>query len=765
MIERIKNIRNIGTYENSGNGKIVLKPLTFIYASNTYGKTTFCDIIRSFKMNDVSIINNRRRIGIKDSEKCSVSLTINKQNVEYNGTSWEVPVESDVRKNIEIFDINFVNENIFTNFKIEHKNKECFTTFVLGDRGVELIQTIQRYEDALLQKENDLKEKIANLDKILSPLTYEEIKKVKFVEEFKDIESILISLNEGINSLRIQQKNLLEIKNLPEIEIISIDFTEVKNLIKSVEEICKIKYDLDLTELKIKLDNIKKEYIGLNDQWIKEGVKISKSRCPFCGSDLTDNARVKVFSEYFSEFVINFCDKIEWLKKRVIKEIKDYNISSTLIKINQGWEKILSIYNWDEETKNNFERNLTSITEKAISISKHIEGVKEELEDCLSKKLESLGTTEFCFSKTTVFLSLICEMEINISEINKIISFINKTFSGYQEKLSNTYIINEIQKTQKEFDLNNKVFLRGSYDDLITELLQIEAHISELKLKIKKTKKQMDQEQEDFLNKYFDTIQEIYTHLGGENYKIERETTQRGKKKVYGVKIYFRGKVVDETRYCLSESDRRALALSVFLAKIKINNNASSILVLDDPVTSFDQNRMRSFITILNSLKVKNYCQALILMHYENFFRLITKVTEDKTLIKIIRQKNNHVFEEIQETDDIFKNEYERMLSKIIKFINAETNNISENDVRIYFEQYLHNFYAYEIYCTPTMKTGRLHDFIIELEKQSLIKINQRDDLLLKLKFLNDSSHVFTEYTVEEQRSFVKEAYLALHNI
>ena len=74
-LERIRKINNIGTYEKAGNGQIALKPFTYIYASNTYGKTTFCDILRSLKENDISIINNRKTIGCRETDKCIVEFT------------------------------------------------------------------------------------------------------------------------------------------------------------------------------------------------------------------------------------------------------------------------------------------------------------------------------------------------------------------------------------------------------------------------------------------------------------------------------------------------------------------------------------------------------------------------------------------------------------------------------------------------------------------------------------------------------------------
>ena len=56
-------------------------------------------------------------------------------------------------------------------------------------------------------------------------------------------------------------------------------------------------------------------------------------------------------------------------------------------------------------------------------------------------------------------------------------------------------------------------------------------------------------------------------------------------------------------------------------------------------------------------------------MHYENFIRLITKATEDKTLIKLVRDKDDHVFNEIYEDDDMFSNEYENALNHIISLL------------------------------------------------------------------------------------------------
>ena len=764
-ITRIKQINNIGTYKNSGNGRINLKPFTFIYAANTYGKTTFCDIMRSLKTNDISYINNRRRIGIKDSEKCLVSLTIDNDNIDYDGEKWIVPVGNNIRNYLEIFDISFVNENVFTNFKIEHKNKESFTSFILGERGVELAKTLAYLEQTLSDKEQEFKENKAKLDKKLKDIAFDDIKKQKYNDNFKDTECLLISVAEEIKKLSNQLSEIDKIKSIKKIDSINVDQSKLRELINTTKEICAFKHDIDLTQLKKRVEDIREETAGLSDQWYKDGIKSIKTKCPLCGNIITDNERIKILSEYFSEIIITFLDKVEKCQNEIIRNFKERSIASNLIKFAQQKDLIMPYFNGNSDLPSALNESFKQLTKIANDISSFVEKSKEELESNLLIKLSSVNKVDFEFSKSATLLTYLDEMDSILSIMNEQINDFNQNFKEYQEKLSNEYLLSEISKHKSEFSRYNLIVLRGQYNEEIDSLIQIEGHIKELKDKIKVTKTKFDSQQEDFLNKYFADIQQIYSKLGSENYRIERETTSRGKKKVYGVKIYFRDKLIDETRFCMSESDRRALALSVFLAKIKIDNNPNSILILDDPVTSFDKDRMRNFISIINELKSNCFGQLIILMHYENFFRLITKAAEDKTLIKLVRDKDDHVFNEIYEDDDMFSNEYENALNHIIKFINAESNCIKENDVRIFFEKYLHNYYAYEISKNPSIKGGRLHDFILGLEKEKLISTATKEDLILKLKFLNDSSHSFTDYPIEDQRSFVKDTYFSLHNL
>lgn len=55
MIERFKEIKNIGTYKNAEQiASCGFNKTTIIYGNNSQGKSTFCDILKSLSYNDPS---------------------------------------------------------------------------------------------------------------------------------------------------------------------------------------------------------------------------------------------------------------------------------------------------------------------------------------------------------------------------------------------------------------------------------------------------------------------------------------------------------------------------------------------------------------------------------------------------------------------------------------------------------------------------------------------------------------------------------------
>jgi wobble nucleotide-excising tRNase len=93
----------------------------------------------------------------------------------------------------------------------------------------------------------------------------------------------------------------------------------------------------------------------------------------------------------------------------------------------------------------------------------------------------------------------------------------------------------------------------------------------------------------------------------------------------------------------LSESDKRILALSFFLAEVERNNNSSLIVLLDDPVSSFDNERKKAIARILGNLKLgkRNLEQLIILTHDAGFLRELNSEPGTKNNTFLVIEKNN----------------------------------------------------------------------------------------------------------------------------
>ena len=142
-----------------------------------------------------------------------------------------------------------------------------------------------------------------------------------------------------------------------------------------------------------------------------------------------------------------------------------------------------------------------------------------------ANKLSSITETEFPITQTTSFLGVLTKLLETKEKINEKIEEYNKIFIRYRDKLTEDFINEKVLILQKELNDNNFILTRGMYNEHIEELNQINEHILELKKLIKTTKSQIDIQQDEFLNKYFAEIQNIFSRLGGEHYRIERSNS------------------------------------------------------------------------------------------------------------------------------------------------------------------------------------------------------------------------------------------------
>jgi len=144
------------------------------YGDNGSGKTTLTSILRSLTQNDLETITHRQSIaqvnpGVPQPPQSAIIIQRNATAGDithsFNPTrGWSVPFPD-----IEIFDIHFVNDNIYSGFEFNDAHKTQLHQFVIGAQGVAIQQQIEQNKTAKAtsrqnktQIENDLIQEVGN---------------------------------------------------------------------------------------------------------------------------------------------------------------------------------------------------------------------------------------------------------------------------------------------------------------------------------------------------------------------------------------------------------------------------------------------------------------------------------------------------------------------------------------------------------------------------------------------------------------------------
>src|SRR5690554_638643 len=125
MLKRVQKISGVGCFYDCHMPRVQFEPITFIYGENCYGKSTFCDILRSFKNNNPSLITQRKSIPEPSDSDQEIVLNINLPDGNedeavfvFSHNEWN-PSFPYNGCNLFIFDTDFVNKNVFTGLTIE----------------------------------------------------------------------------------------------------------------------------------------------------------------------------------------------------------------------------------------------------------------------------------------------------------------------------------------------------------------------------------------------------------------------------------------------------------------------------------------------------------------------------------------------------------------------------------------------------------------------------------------------------------------------
>ncbi len=594
MIKKFIKISGTGKFLNYQPG-IVPSPyrttdferINLIYGENGSGKTTLSIILKSLK-NDNNILTRKRAFDVTVPQEITI-LTDSTANptIQYSSNAW-----NNHYPNLEIFDIHFVNDNIYTGLEIQNTHKKNLFEVVFGTRGIILKTEIQDLKERIQSGNTIQRQTITQIETIIGN-TFNAIDYC-CVNVDPEIDTKISNKTQEIITARVFQEILIK-PNLSEIPEIEIPYSKI-----TAGEI-----------LKESIDSISEEYLerfkdhtkhlsmnGNEEEWIKQGYEVMEDECPFCKRPIDDSIEiVEAYKQYFNAEYNTLISNITEIKN----QISNFNLQANLLQI---------------ETKITSNKNLIDFWKSHVTNFPVLNSLGSMHEETLDK-FDALKQTYFDKSANPIQAKSVAQLEafnLIIDNINSRISEYNVAIQEYNPKITELKTSTQPNVIQLEAELKKLEAIKKrdipNVNTLCTSLLSYSNSINQLNTQKDTKQQELDTYSTTIFSDYADKInaylQAFAPYLEIRN--LDSGYVGSSKEPMVKYALHISGNeirlddnaILPTFKYSLSEGDKSALALAFFLTKLEVDGNLQDkIIVFDDPVSSFDLNRKSTTINKL----------------------------------------------------------------------------------------------------------------------------------------------------------------------
>lgn len=595
MIKKFIKISGTGKFLNYNHSSISapyrttdFERINLLYGENGSGKTTLAIILKSLKDNN-ALLKKKRSFDRTFPQTIEV-LTDVPENPKF---TFDTNVWDSQYPNLEIFDIHFINENIYTGLEIQNTHKKNLFEIIFGQPGIVLKNDIQVLKDRIQNGKAQIRE------------TTEKIE-IAIDRAYTAVNFSNLPADTGIdNKIIAKQAEITTAKSFQEIQ--------TKSALTAVP-LFNLPFEISIatSALSQSIDNISETYLkkfkehkehlsmeGNSEEWIKQGYEaIASDACPFCLQPIDETVEIiEAYKQYFNEEYNSLLLALSQLNSA----ISTFNSEAQLLQIEN---KISANQNLIEFWKSHLSDPpvLTSIIAQQTAIQNEFIAVKNIFTEKSSNPIQAKETTSVTTFQTT------------IEALNTLLGGFNTDITSYNANIATLKSTSQPNLVQLEFDLKKLKAIKKKEDVAITTLC---TNLTNYTQAVDNFVTQKDTKQQQ-LDTYSTTIFTNYTtkinlylqtfapyleirNLNSGYVGSSKEPMIKYALHINGNEIKFGDTPTHPSfKYSLSEGDKSALAIAFFLTKLELDGNIQDkIIVFDDPVSSFDLNRKSTTINKL----------------------------------------------------------------------------------------------------------------------------------------------------------------------
>ncbi|MBT7239247.1 hypothetical protein HN864_04810, partial [archaeon] len=547
---------------------------------------------------------------------------------------------------IEIFDTDFIAKNISDLDKITQQQQVNMNSIILGEEG-------RRIDNEIIS----LSSQITNNGTRKSGLTHQlmglcskNYNELVVINEIPEVDHEIDRLTGSITLLEKDDKIKTIIGGFNKF---SVDNAEKGLLTKTIQ--------VDLGIISSHKEKCCTGGISC-DNFFNLGTQLStKGFCAFCGSELSEEEElVENYKKYYSMEYENLISELSVLKNKV---------------------NIFNFEKWHEIWK--------FLSENGIVISepdiRKLEELKSNIIQEINEKLSSVNGSR----NIDAFIGEIAQIQEKFEEELGAIS-------------SDTTQLMRL-KRERSLNLENKKIFSAQVQGIIQSYKSIEEETREFERRRSQHQQELTQYSQDIFAKYQDEINIILGEINSD-FTLSIDSSyataiRRGNQEVFS--LDFSGNQVsinseDLSNPCfgntLSESDKKSLAFAFFVAQLRQDTELQEkIIVLDDPISSFDKERKNKTAEILLTLKNQEEASPnqIIILTHEQYFLMDIR-SKAKTLgiqFHELTIKRNSI------SISDFSKEFESQVLKDLEWLSALKDNYNGEDFFVQARKILENIF------------------------------------------------------------------------
>ncbi|CVI63387.1 MULTISPECIES: AAA family ATPase [Agrobacterium] len=605
FLKKIATIKNIGRFKAARISGGEYGRFTLIYGGNGRGKTTLCAILRSLQRDDPRLIQ-RRKTFLATSEP-EVQLAFDVGPSRFSNGAW-----TNAQVGIEIFDQQFVTENVHGGEQIDVEHRRNFYRIVVGPVGVALAEEVDRLDTDATAKQGE----ITAAKKVLEQHVPAGMKLDAFLDLPPDadidekIEKATKALKAVNDDLKVSSRSLLTAPALP---ALPDGFLEL--LMETVEGIA-----ADVAA-RVQFQLAHHDFRDGGEGWLSEGLtRIVDDKCPFCANKVDGNSLIEAYRGYFSEAYAKHKANITDMATALHKALS----STPVLRVEQAFRQLST----DAEFWKNYCDHGYTPSCAADRISAEAQALFDSAKAMLELKaaapLEPVEPSAAFIEALAVWLATSAELQANAAmlvEANRLIEAV-KNANAASDEVSATAALTKLQAVKKRHS-TPVLGLAANYAQLLIEKREL--------VDAKDVKKAaLDAYDGNILSAYEADINQFLRTFGASFRLAQCGKTYVGKVPQSTYCLRFDTCDIDVTRTnpgapgfdtTLSAGDKNTFALAFFLSQLKRDPDITKkIVVFDDPFTSLDDFRRAMTAKEIVRMGEPGRAAQIMVLSHDKFF-------------------------------------------------------------------------------------------------------------------------------------------------